>query len=79
MIWEQPDVVKVPSSALFRQGGAWTVFVVEGGRARVRHLEIGHQNGVDAEVLSGADAGQRVVIHPGETLVDGVRVSFPGE
>ncbi len=79
VIWEEPDVLKVPISSLFRQGASWMVFLVEGGRARLRRLEIGHQNGVDAEVVSGADAGRRVVIHPGDTLVDGVRVSFPGE
>lgn len=75
VVWEQPDVLKLPTSALFRQGGDWSTFVVEGGRARLRHLEIGWLNDVEAHVLSGVDLGGQVVIHPGDTLADGTRVN----
>jgi HlyD family secretion protein len=75
VIWEQADVLKVPTSSLFRRGGAWAAFVVLGNRARLRPLEIGRLNSVEAQVLSGLEAGQRVVVHPGDTLLDGARVS----
>jgi hypothetical protein len=32
VIWENENVLKIPSSTLFRSGDAWNVFVVESGR-----------------------------------------------
>ena len=48
VIWEDPDVLKVPASALFRVGEDWNVFVVEGGLARSRRVEVDHRNALDA-------------------------------
>ena len=36
VLWEARDVLKVPLSALFRQGTQWAVFVDKGGRADLR-------------------------------------------
>lgn len=74
VIWESPAVVKVPTSALFRHREGWAVYVMDGGLARRTLLELGHQTGQYAEVLSGLAAGARVVLHPGDTLADGARV-----
>jgi HlyD family secretion protein len=74
VIWESPNVVQVPTSALFRHGEQWAVYVFEGGRARRTLVELGHQTGQYAEVRSGLDEGARVILHPGDTLVDGARV-----
>ena len=67
-------VVKVPTSALFRHGEQWAVYVVDGGRARRTVVELGHQTAQYAEVISGLAEGARVILHPGDTLVDGARV-----
>jgi HlyD family secretion protein len=64
----------VPYSALFRDGDAWGAFVLEEGRARLRRVEIGHENGLNAEVLSGLRPGERVVVYPSDRVADGVRV-----
>ena len=45
-----------------------------GGRARRTLVELGHQTGQYAEVVSGLAEGARVILHPGDTLVDGARV-----
>ena len=74
VIWESPAVVKVPTSALFRHREGWAVYVMDGGLARRTLLELGHQTGQYAEVLSGLAAGARVVLHPGDLLADGARV-----
>ena len=74
VIWEGQDVVKVPTSTLFRRGDDWAVFIVESGRARLTPVEVGQRNGLEAEVVSGLEAGQEVVVHPGDTLEDGARV-----
>jgi HlyD family secretion protein len=80
VVWEAADVLKVPTSSLFRRGERWAVFVAEAGRARLRAIEVGQRNGLAAEVLSGLSAGERVIIHPGDSLADGGRVApRPGE
>jgi HlyD family secretion protein len=74
VLWSGKDVLKVPVSALFRRGEAWSVFVVEGGRARVRTVEIGHRGTLEVEIAKGLSAGERVVRHPSNDVADGGRV-----
>jgi HlyD family secretion protein len=74
VLWEGRDVLKVPLSALFRQGQRWAVFVADGGRAVLREVEIGHENGLEAEVTSGLAAGERIVLHPGDRVAPGARI-----
>jgi len=74
-VWEAESVVTVPTSALFRTGERWAVYVVEGGRARRTSVELGQRTSTEAEVLSGLQEGERVVLHPPDTLTDGARVT----
>jgi len=75
VVWEGADVLKVPTSSLFRRGDDWAVFAVEGGRAHLRTVQLGRRNGLQAEVRQGLSAGDRVIVHPGDKLEDGVRVT----
>ena len=75
VIWEGKDVVKVPTSSLVRQGEGWAVFAADAGRARLRPIELGGRNGLEAEVRSGLEAGQDVVVHPSDALADGKRLA----
>ncbi|OFW13474.1 MAG: hypothetical protein A3F70_11065 [Acidobacteria bacterium RIFCSPLOWO2_12_FULL_67_14] len=75
VLWEAADVLKVPTSALFRDGEAWAVYVVADGRARLTRVELGQQTGREAEVLSGLDQGARVIVHPADVVVGGTHVS----
>ena len=63
-----------PTSALFRHGEAWAVYTIDRGRARRTIIGVGHRTGQMAEVVSGLAPGTRVILHPGDTLVDGARV-----
>ena len=74
--WESDHVLKIPTSALFRQGEAWAVFVVRDGRVSRTTVDIGHRSGVEAEVKAGLSEGTQVVVHPGDTLQDGTRVEL---
>ena len=74
VLWEGEDVLQVPTGSLFRSGDDWAVFAVESGRARLRTVEIGRQGGLVAEVLSGLDEGDRVLLHPGDSIEEGLRV-----
>lgn len=72
--WSADDVLKIPGSATFRNRDGWSVFVVENGRARQRAVQIGHRNQMEAEVLSGINDGEEVVLRPSNQLGEGVRV-----
>jgi HlyD family secretion protein len=74
VLWEGRDVLKVPLSALFRQGPQWAVFVEKGGRAELRTVEVGHENGLEAEVTKGLESGERIVLHPGDRVSPGTRL-----
>ncbi|MGR3323065.1 MAG: efflux RND transporter periplasmic adaptor subunit, partial [Pseudooceanicola sp.] len=75
VIWSTEDSLKVPSSALFREGPGWAVFVAEDGTARLRRVEIGPDNGREAEVLDGLSEGERIVLYPPPDLADGTSVA----
>jgi HlyD family secretion protein len=74
VLWESANVLKVPTSALFREGSRWAIYRFDGGRARRTLVELGHQTGEEAEVTSGLAERDRVILHPGDTLGDGARV-----
>ncbi len=75
VVAQAADVLKTPTSSLFRVGDKWAVFRVEKGVARERLVELGLQNGLEAEVLEGLAEGDVVVTHPGDNIVDGVKVA----
>lgn len=75
VVWQAEQVLKVPVSALFRCAEAWCVFVVDGGRARRRTVEIGQRNLTEAEVRAGLEAGMRVIRYPSNAVEEGVRVN----
>jgi len=72
--WEGSDVVKVPGSALFRQGTGWAVFRVRGRGAELRSVDVGHRGELEAEVRSGLEPGDTVIVHPPEQLKPGLKV-----
>lgn len=74
VVAQKPDVLRVPTSALFRSNDKWAAFAVEAGVAKLRTLKLGLQSGLVAEVIEGLKQGDQVVTHPGDNIVDGVKV-----
>ena len=72
---ERGDALKLPLTALFRDGARWAVYVEESGRARLRHVEIGERSQLEASIRQGLQAGERVIEHPGNRIADGVRIT----
>ena len=73
---EKAKALVVPRSALFRNTeGNWRLYAVEGGRARIRKIEVGLINDQSAEVTSGLSEGDQVVLAPESQLADGARVT----
>jgi HlyD family secretion protein len=75
VLWQSDDVLILPLTALFRVGDDWSVFAVENGRAQKRKVTIGHANGLQVEVLAGLEEGETIVVHPGNQVDDGIRVT----
>jgi HlyD family secretion protein len=75
VIWEGSNVLKAPTSALFRRGQQWTVFVIESGRARFRPVNVGHLNALEAEIIDGLTEHDVVIRHPSNQIYDGARVT----
>ena len=74
VVWHSDSVVQVPVSALFRRGDVWSLFVVEGERARLRTVEVGERTPFTAQIKSGVDADAVVIVHPANEITDGTRV-----
>jgi HlyD family secretion protein len=74
-VWTSPDALRVPLSALFRRGDGWAVYRMENDRAALTLVNIGHRNSDFAEVLSGLKPQDVVVLHPGDRIVAGTRIS----
>lgn len=75
VVWQADDTVIVPASALFRSREDWAVFVVEDDTAQIRTIEIGPNNGIEAEVKSGLSEGDRVILYPSSGLTEGAHVA----
>ena len=75
ILWEANDVLQIPASALFRDGDGWAAFAVEQGKAVKRRVQVGQSTGLSAQVLSGINAGEQVIVHPDDRVREGVRVA----
>ncbi|NNF45050.1 MAG: HlyD family efflux transporter periplasmic adaptor subunit [Phycisphaerales bacterium] len=84
VLWRSEDEVVVPSSALFRRDpafgvedddGGWALFVVDAGRVQRRPVTIGRQTGLLTQVLEGVTPGETVLVHPSDSIADGIRVA----
>ncbi|MBN8563954.1 MAG: HlyD family efflux transporter periplasmic adaptor subunit [Leptolyngbya sp. UWPOB_LEPTO1] len=74
VVWQNPNVLKVPLSALFRCDQAWCVFSVQDSKAQERSIEIGQRSTFEAEVQKGLQAGETVILHPNEQITTGTLV-----
>ena len=74
VIAEAEDVLKIPTNALFRVGDKWAVFRAENGVAREQQVQVGLQNGLEAEIREGLAPGDHVIMHPGDDVVDGTSI-----
>jgi HlyD family secretion protein len=74
VIDEAQNVIRVPTSALFRAGEEPAVFLVKDGVVHRQLVKVGRQNGLEAEILDGLKEGDQIVLHPSDQIEDGVKV-----
>lgn len=75
IVWRAEEVLRVPSSALFRTGDSWSVFVMMEGKATQRQIKISHNNGIQAQVVHGLSEGEQVVIYPSKAIQNGTAIT----
>jgi HlyD family secretion protein len=75
VVWEGQNVLRVPSTALFRTGDRWAVFRVEDSRARQAIVDLGATDGTSTVVVAGLRDGDEVITQPSDAIEDGTRVS----
>ncbi len=68
------DVLLVPVSALLREDGKAYLFVEQGGRLARHEVQSGIRDGESIVILSGVEAGQRIVARDVAALSDGQQV-----
>jgi HlyD family secretion protein len=74
IVWSKDDVLKVPTSSLFRHEEKWAVYKVVNDSAALQIVEIGRSSGLEAEVLNGLATGDRIVVYPSDDIANGVKV-----
>jgi HlyD family secretion protein len=71
---EIDEAITMPIGALFRRGGNWHVFIIEGDRAKLRTVDIARRSGRLAAISAGVQAGEVVIVYPPTQLTDGSAV-----
>ena len=72
-------VVLVPASAVVREGDESAVFVVNKDKAQRRPIKIGIEGAEDVEIVSGVDAGEKVITSGQNGLPDGATITLSGK
>ncbi len=73
-IWHEDRVLLIPSGALFREGTDWKTFLFENNKARKVTVQAGRTDGRKTQVLEGLKEGDRVLLHPPDSVKDGIDV-----
>ncbi len=75
VVWESDDVARAPAGTVFRSGTGWGAYrITPGGRAAWVAVDTGRRNAEFVEVLGGLEAGDRLVLHPGDRVGNGTRL-----
>lgn len=75
------DVVVIPSQAIITRGNKGKVFIVENEIAQSVDVEIGLQNNLFSEILSGISPGDKVIVRGNDNVIvgDPIRIVEPIE
>ena len=71
----ETTALRVPAGAVVLRGQMELVFVVNDGKAQLRLVKTGKHIGSDVELVSGVDAGEKIVVEGAAGLMDGQPVT----
>ncbi|TAK96769.1 MAG: efflux RND transporter periplasmic adaptor subunit [Verrucomicrobia bacterium] len=67
----ETSALRVPATAVVQRGQMEIVFVARDGKARLRLVKSGKRIGGEVELVSGVEAGEKIVVEGAAGLVDG--------
>ncbi|MEZ5318358.1 MAG: HlyD family efflux transporter periplasmic adaptor subunit [Vicinamibacterales bacterium] len=73
-IWQGEDVLRAPSTALFRDGNQWAIYVVRDDRAHAVPVQVGRSDRTWTVIEQGVTEGDIVVVQPSDDVRVGTRV-----
>jgi HlyD family secretion protein len=73
------DVVRAPLGALFRHGDGWAVYTLVDNRVQLSPVVTGIADTSYREISDGLSAGDQVILFPGNTIAEGLRVKPRGQ
>lgn len=73
-VWHHDDALLIPAGAVFREGNLWRTYVYDNGRAKAVTVDVGRSDGRITELIGGLPEGTEVLLHPPDTVRDGVAV-----
>jgi membrane fusion protein (multidrug efflux system) len=76
VIYDKSAAVVIPLDAIKLEGGKKIVFVIAGGKAERREIEIGHFTGNSVEVTRGLKAGEQIAVLGARLLNEGDAVAI---
>jgi len=75
----EKDTIALPSDAVIvTPKGLRVAYVVEDGKAKERKITTGIEGDGKIQILSGINAGDRIVVAGNEKLKDGIEIRLPG-
>ena len=74
VIWEDDETLLIPSNALFRDSEHWAVFKVVDGTATQTRVTVGKDNGLTAQITSGLEEGDGIILYPSSGITNGANV-----
>jgi HlyD family secretion protein len=78
-IEEAKNAVRAPLGALFRHEDGWAVYKVVDGQARLTPVTAGIADSSHREITEGLADGDTVILFPGATISDGLKVKPRGQ
>ncbi|TGL57013.1 efflux RND transporter periplasmic adaptor subunit [Leptospira kemamanensis] len=74
ILFEKPNSILIPSSALFRQDDKWAVYTVEKKKATLRFVTVEHQSEGMSLIQDGLQEGESIILYPGDGISNGTKV-----
>jgi HlyD family secretion protein len=69
-----PAAILAPLGALVRDSGDWAVYRIEQQRVHLQPVRVGVLTDRDAEIISGLNASDSVILYPSDLVHEGLRV-----
>jgi RND family efflux transporter MFP subunit len=71
----QVSTVLIPAAALATRSEGPRLAVLDGGhRVHYRNVQLGRDFGNETEIVAGLEAGETIIVHPGDDLTEGIEI-----